>query len=189
MSFYIKYKKLIEESKMITKTQMERGKFYAIKEYTDVDGINHKYSPNDMPIVFTLFVSRPKDIVHCVKVTDMDIKFTKKLLGKLTNKKTETLDLKKENPRVLYKTKVKKIGMVRNNTYRTYKLSGIDKVMLLDMELTELVPSNIKIKDNDSIKRPKTKSKTEYDEVDEKIKKKERRTLSKTQKDKEDNKD
>jgi len=188
MSFYLRYKKLIEESKVITSTQMQKMRYYAIKEYVDVDGIEHIYKPNDMPIVFVLWVSRPKDVIHCFKVTEIHPRFTQRFMGRLVNKKTEELPIK-ENPRVLYKNKVKKMGIIKNEAYRTYKLSGIKRVMLLDMDLEELVPPNVKIKDNDSIKRPKTKSKTEHDEVDEKIKKKERRTLSKTQKDKEDNKD
>ena len=65
------YRKYIDDKNIVMPNQMVRAKFYLIKEYEYVDGTKGKYTEATAPIIFTLFVSRAKNIVHAVKVTDI----------------------------------------------------------------------------------------------------------------------
>ena len=67
---------------------MVRAKFYLIKEYEYVDGTKGRYTEATAPIIFTLFVSRAKNIVHAVKVTDIRPDLIKKFFGKFVNEET-----------------------------------------------------------------------------------------------------
>jgi hypothetical protein len=136
-----RYRPLINQRKYISPMQMEKNKFYLLKEYVYSDGEQKKYNDLVAPILYTLWVSKPKDIVHCVKVTDVRPMLVQKFFGKLFNSETQELELKKR-PNIIYETVVKKVPIVLNKGYRTYKLSGINRVMYLDMDIEPLVPKN-----------------------------------------------
>ena len=58
------YRRYIDEKNSVKPNQMVRAKFYQIKQYEYVDGTKGRYSDANAPIIFTLFVSKVKDIVH-----------------------------------------------------------------------------------------------------------------------------
>jgi hypothetical protein len=136
-----RYKPLINEKNYIHAPQMQRNNFYLVKEYTYVDGDNKRYNDVEAPIIYTLFVSRAKDIVHCVKVTNIRPDLIKKFFGKFFNKKSEALEMRGRSS-VIYETMVKRVPIVTNDAYRTYKLSGIQRVMKLDVDVEPLVPKS-----------------------------------------------
>jgi hypothetical protein len=138
------YRKFIDDKNVITVKQMTRGKFYLIKEYEYVDGMNRKFTERDAPIVFTLFVSQSKDVIHCVKVSNVNPIIIKRFFGKFVNEKTELLEIK-GNARNTYSKIVSKVPVVTNDAYRTYKMSGIKKVIELNMDVDELTPKNMTV--------------------------------------------
>jgi hypothetical protein len=138
------YRKFIDDKNVITVKQMTRGKFYLIKEYEYVDGMNRKFTERDAPIVFTLFVSQSKDVIHCVKVSNVNPQIIKRFFGKFVNEKTELLEIK-GNARNTYSKIVSKVPVVTNDAYRTYKMSGIKKVIELNMDVDELTPKNMTV--------------------------------------------
>jgi len=138
------YRKFIDDKNVITVKQMTRGKFYLIKEYEYVDGMNRKFTERDAPIVFTLFVSQSKDVIHCVKVSNVNPIIIKRFFGKFVNEKTELLEIK-GNARGTYSKIVSKVPVVTNDAYRTYKMSGIKKVIELDMDVDALTPKNMTV--------------------------------------------
>jgi hypothetical protein len=109
-----------------------------------VDGMNRKFSERDAPIVFTLFVSQSKDVIHCVKVSNVNPQIIKRFFGKFVNEKTELLEIK-GNARNTYSKIVSKVPVVTNDAYRTYKMSGIKKVIELNMDVDELTPKNMTV--------------------------------------------
>ena len=72
-----KYRKFIDDKHKIAPDSMVRGKFYLIKEYKYIDGHTEKFQDALAPIIFTLFVSKTKDEIHAVKVSDVDRKSTR----------------------------------------------------------------------------------------------------------------
>ena len=135
------YQKFINDKNRIPHTKLERGKFYQIKKYKYVDGTTGTFSQIQSPIIFTLFVSRPKNIVHAVKVTNIRPDLIKKFFGKFVNEETEKIEMK-GNAKSLYQSIVSKIPIIKNEAYRTYKLSGIEKVLELNIDTTEITPKN-----------------------------------------------
>jgi len=135
------YRKFIDDKNRISSQKMLRGRFYQIKEYDYVDGKNITYTENKSPIIYTLFVSKSQDIVHCVKVSDINPKLIKRFFGKFVNEETEKIEMK-GNSKSLYQSIVSKIPMIKNEAYRTYKLSGIEKVLELNIDATEITPKN-----------------------------------------------
>jgi hypothetical protein len=135
------YRKYIDDEKYIKPQQIVRGKFYLIKEYEYADGTNQRFQESQAPIVFTLYVSKMKDIIHAVKVTDVKPNIVKKLFGKFVNDDTHLFEMK-GNAKSIYKKVINTIPAITSNSYRTYKLSGIKKIMELDMELNKLLPTN-----------------------------------------------
>ena len=89
VSFNKKYINIIEDKNLIQPEKMVRGKFYLIKEYQRVNGINDKYSEKTAPIIFVLFASKKKDIIHAVKLSNVNPNKIKKFFSKLLNEKTE----------------------------------------------------------------------------------------------------
>ena len=135
------YRKFINDRNVVVPEKMTRGKFYLIKEYDYIDGENVKYQETTAPIVFTLFVSKAKDIVHCVKVSGVNPNVIKRFFGKFINEETETLQMR-GNAKQIYGKIVSKIPVVSNEAYRTYKMSGIKKLIELDMDVNEITPKN-----------------------------------------------
>ena len=66
------YRKFIDDRKYVSADRMVRAKFYLIKEYEYVDGTKGRFTETTAPIIYTLFVSKAKDIVHAVKVSNVN---------------------------------------------------------------------------------------------------------------------
>ena len=135
------YRKFINDKNVVSGTKMTRGKFYLIKEYEYTDGEKGKFTETNAPIIFTLFVSKAKDIIHCVKVSGVNPNVIKRFFGKFINEETETLQMR-GNAKQIYGKIVSKIPVVSNEAYRTYKMSGIKKLIELDMDVNEITPKN-----------------------------------------------
>ena len=134
------YRKFIDDANKVTPNQMVRGNFYIIKEYQYIDGHRGSYSASSAPIIYTLFVSKSKDIVHAIKVSNVNPELIKKFFGKFVNEDTE---LKiKGGAKNFYEKIVSSIPVISNDSYRTYKLSGLGKITHIDMDNTKLVPKN-----------------------------------------------
>ncbi len=139
------YKKFIDDKNVVSPNKMLRGNFYLIKEYIYADGTKESYSQANAPIIFTLFVSLPKDIIHCVKVTNVNPTTIKKLFGKLVNEDTEEIEIKGSS-KGIYSGVVSKVPKITKDAYRTYNISGLKKVFKLDMDVNELTPKSKNIK-------------------------------------------
>jgi len=135
------YRKFINDKNIVTGNKMTRGKFYLIKGYEYVDGESANYTETAAPIIFTLFVSKAKDIIHCVKVSGINPNVVKRFFGKFVNEKTEKLQMK-GNARDIYSKIVKKIPVVSDEAYRTYKISGLKKIIELDMDVNKITPKS-----------------------------------------------
>lgn len=143
--YNVRYKPFINDKSIIVPQKMERNRFYLVKEYNYTDGDNKKYSDLEAPIIYTLFVSKPKDIIHCVKVSNVRPDLVKKFFGKFLNKQTEELEMKGRSS-AIYESIVKKVPIVTNSAYRTYKLSGLKRVLELNMDVARITPKITKIK-------------------------------------------
>jgi hypothetical protein len=135
------YRKFIDDRNSITPNKMTRGNFYLIKEYTYADGTKEKYTETTAPIIFTLFVSASKDIIHCVKVSNVNPATIKRFFGKFINEKTERLQMKGAS-KDIYSKIVSKVPIITDDAYRTYNMTGINKVIKLTMDVNELTPKN-----------------------------------------------
>lgn len=135
------YRKFINDKNVVSGTKMTRGKFYLIKEYEYVDGEKGKFTETTGPIIFTLFVSKAKDIIHCVKVSGVNPNVIKRFFGKFINEETEKLQMK-GNARDIYSKIVSKVPVVSSEAYRTYKISGLKKIIELDMDVNQITPKN-----------------------------------------------
>ena len=138
------YRKFIDDRNQITPGQMVRASFYLIKEYEYVDGTKGRFTETTAPIIYTLFVSKSKDIVHAVKVSNISPQIIKRFFGKFVNEDTELLEMK-GGAKKFYKEIVSKIPVVSNDSYRTYKISGFGKVIELNMDVNELTPKNVNV--------------------------------------------
>lgn len=139
------YRKFIDDRNIVKSTQISRGKFYLIKEYTYTDGENAKFQETTAPIVFVLYVSKGKDIMHAVKVSNINPNAIKRFFGKFINKETEKLQMR-GNAQQIYEKTVSKSPLITNEAYRTYKLSGIKKIIELNMDVNELTPKNVTVR-------------------------------------------
>ena len=138
------YRKFIDDRNQVTAKQMTRGRFYLIKDYQYVDGTKGKFTESNAPIIYTLFVSTSKDIVHCVKVSNVNPTIIKRFFGKFVNEETEMLEMKGGSMK-FYETVVSKVPVVSNDSYRTYKLSGLTKIIELSMDVNELTPKRMNV--------------------------------------------
>ncbi len=138
------YRKFIDDRNQVTAKQMTRGRFYLIKDYEYVDGTKGKFTESNAPIIYTLFVSTSKDIVHCVKVSNVNPTIIKRFFGKFVNEETEMLEMKGGSMK-FYETVVSKVPVVSNDSYRTYKLSGLNKIIELSMDVNELTPKRMNV--------------------------------------------
>ncbi len=135
------YRKFIDDRNAISANKMTRGNFYLIKEYTYADGDSAKFADTIAPIIYTLYVSPAKNIVHAVKVSGVNPNVIKKFFGKFINEDTEKLQMR-GSAKDVYAKIVSKVTVVRDDAYRTYNISGIKKVVKLSMDVNELTPKN-----------------------------------------------
>jgi len=140
-SYFTTYKRLIDSKQKVSPSKMVAGTFYIVKEYTYVDGNSVSYKSSDTPIIFTLFVSKSKDIVHAVKVSTINPKLVKKFFDRMVDKDSELIDMK-GGAKGYFDKYVKKVPIVSRDSYRTYKLSGLDSVFELGMDVNEMTSKN-----------------------------------------------
>jgi hypothetical protein len=138
------YRKFIDSRNFISPLKMVRAKFYLIKEYEYVDGTKGRFTETTAPIIYTLFVSKSKDIVHAVKVSNISPQLIKKFFGKFVNEDEEKLQMK-GGAKKFYSSVVSKVPIITNEAYRTYKISGFGKVIELNMDVNELTPKNVNV--------------------------------------------
>lgn len=135
------YRKYINETKAVSPAKMTRANFYQIKQYEYVDGTKGSYSDARAPIIYTLFVSKSKDIVHAIKVSNVNPLLIKKFFGKFVNEDTHEIEMK-GGAKKYYKLAVSKVPFIKDGAYRTYKLSGFGRILKLDMDVDKLTPAN-----------------------------------------------
>lgn len=150
------YRRFIDDKNIVTPNQMVRGKFYLLKEYQRVDGTNDRYTESTAPIIYTLFVSKAKDIVHAVKVTNVRPEIIKRFFGRFVNENTEKLEMR-GGAKKFYQSVVSKVPVVTNDAYRTYKLSGIGRIVELNMDVNEITPHNMNVEGIDDASQIKNK--------------------------------
>ena len=138
------YRKSIDDRNVVATNKMTRGRFYLIKEYIYVDGVKGRFTETTAPIIYTLFVSQSKDILHCVKVSNVNPNLIKKFFGKFVNEETERLQMR-GGAKKFYENVVAKVPIITNDAYRTYKLSGLQKVVELTMDVNEITPKNMNV--------------------------------------------
>jgi hypothetical protein len=137
--YNLAYKRYIDDKNTISPLNMVRNRFYLIKKYNYVDGDKVNYSEAEAPIIYTIFVSKALDEVHCVKVTNLSPQIVKRFFGKLLNEDTNELEIKGRSKKV-YTNVIGTIPNIGRNAYRTYKLSGIKKVLQLDIDVEQITP-------------------------------------------------
>ena len=135
------YRKFIDDKNVVAGNKITRGKFYLVKEYVYVDGDKGRFTETTGPIIFTLYVSQAKDILHCIKVSTVNPNIIRKFFGKFINEKTERLQFR-GNAQDIYSKVVSKVPIITNDAYRTYKISGLKKVVELTMDVNQLTPKN-----------------------------------------------
>lgn len=135
------YRKFVDDKNIVSGNKLSRGKFYLIKEYEYVDGDKGRFTETTAPIVFTLFVSKAQDIIHCVKVSNVPPTIIKAFFGKFVNQKTEKLQMR-GNAKDIYSKVVSKIPAITDDAYRTYKISGLRKVIELKMDVNQITPKS-----------------------------------------------
>ncbi len=138
------YRKSIDDRNVVAPNKMTRGRFYLIKEYDYIDGTTGRFTETTAPIIYTLFVSQSKDILHCVKVSNVNPNLIKKFFGKFVNEETEKLQMR-GGAKKFYENVVAKVPIITNDAYRTYKLSGLQKVVELTMDVNEITPKNMNV--------------------------------------------
>jgi hypothetical protein len=138
------YRKSIDDRNVVAPNKMTRGRFYLIKEYIYVDGVKGRFTETTAPIIYTLFVSQSKDILHCVKVSNVNPNLIKKFFGKFVNEETERLEMR-GGAKKFYENIVAKVPIITNDAYRTYKLSGLQKIIELTMDVNEITPKNMNV--------------------------------------------
>jgi hypothetical protein len=138
------YRRFIDDRNSVSPSRMVRAKFYLIKEYEYVDGTKGKYTETTAPIIYTLFVSKAKNIVHAVKVSNVNPNLIKRFFGKFVNEEEETLQMK-GGAKKFYTNVVSKVPIITNDAYRTYKIDGFGKVIELNMDVNELTPKNVNV--------------------------------------------
>lgn len=131
------YSKYIDNKAITTPNQMVRGSFYLIKEYEYVDGTKGKYNQTTAPIIYTLFVSKAKNIVHAVKVTNVRPDLIERFFNRFLNEDENKLEMT-GGAKKFYQSVVSKVPVITNDAYRTYKLSGLGGIIKLNMDIDSL---------------------------------------------------
>ena len=142
--YNIMYIKHILDEQRIPPNSMVKSKFYSIQGYTDVEGIKHVDGKREAPVVFTLFVSKSKDIVHCIKISEINPSILKRFFKRLTNFDTREIELS-GTAKKTYQSVVSKFPGIQEGAYRTYKLSGINKVVEIDMDVRFVTSARDKV--------------------------------------------
>ena len=138
------YQRYVKSKKKVTDAvrTMERGNFYQLLEYDYVDVEDSKtWSSSTAPIIYVLYVSSKEDLVHSIKLSDINPLTVKRLFGKLVDEADGELDLGKKASSA-YENKIKNMKFFSKNFYRTYKLSGMRRLLSLDMDIVNLVPKS-----------------------------------------------
>jgi hypothetical protein len=130
--------------KRVPAVSMVKSKFYSIQAYTTVDGIKDTESKADSALIFSLFVSKSKDIVHCIKISAVNPSILKRFFKRLTNLDTREIELA-GTARKTYQSVVSKFPGIQENAYRTYKISGIKKVVEINMDVRYVTSARDKI--------------------------------------------
>lgn len=133
------YKRFIIEKENVSPLQIVRNGFYIIKGYKDVDGQTFSYGENEAPIIYTIFVSKAKNIVHCVKISNVQPKLIKPFFEKFLNEEKTKLEIKGRGKGVY--NKIVKFPLITDECYRTYLLSGIKKISAISFDLTKITKS------------------------------------------------
>lgn len=145
-NFNIMYLNETLEEKRVPATTMVKGKFYSLLHYVTVDGEKKVNSKRDSAIIFTLFVSKSKDMVHCIKISNVSPSILKRFFGKLVNLDTREIELS-GTARRTYQTVVSKFPGIQDGAYRTYKLSGIKNVHEMEMNVKFITHKKDKVVD------------------------------------------
>jgi hypothetical protein len=140
-SMYVKH---ILGEKRVPAVSMVKSKFYSIQAYTTVDGIKDTDSKGDSALIFSLFVSKSKDIVHCIKISAVNPSILKRFFKRLTNLDTREIELA-GTARKTYQSVVSKFPGIQENAYRTYKISGIKKVVEINMDVRYVTSARDKV--------------------------------------------
>ena len=142
--YNIMYIKHILDEQRIPPNSMVKSKFYSIQGYTDVEGIKHVDGKRNAPVVFTLFVSKSKDIVHCIKISEINPSILKRFFKRLINFDTREIELA-GTAKKTYQSVVTKFPGINEGAYRTYKLSGINKVIEINMDVRFVTSARDKV--------------------------------------------
>ncbi len=138
------YQRYVKAKKKVTDPlrTLERGHFYQLLEYDYIDVEDSKtWSSSTAPIIYVLYVSSKEDLVHAIKISDINPLTVKRLFGKLVDEADTELDLGK-SAKAAYENKIRNMKFFSKNFYRTYKLSGVRRLMSLDMDVSYLVPQS-----------------------------------------------
>lgn len=141
MKYNAAYKKLIDEKNRISPKAIERGRFYLVKEYEYIDGHKGTFNDTSAPVIFVLYISIPKDVVHAIKVSNIAPNQIKKFFGNIYNEEDKEIEITGTS-RKLYSNILSKIPTLTNESYRTYKLSGLKRILHLSMEEEKLIPKS-----------------------------------------------
>ena len=143
-NFNTGYLNEVLDSHRVPAATMVKGKFYALLHYVSVGGDKAVTSKSDSPLIFTLFVSKSKDMVHCIKVSNVSPSIIKRFFKRLVNLDTREIELS-GTARRTYQTVVSKFPGIQDGAYRTYKLSGIKNVQELTMNVKYITSSRDKV--------------------------------------------
>lgn len=132
------YKNIINNKKQVKANELSKGKIYMLKEYIKADGSKRNYSETSAPLIFVLYKSSEKDIVHAVKISDVSPNKIGKFFQNFVDKETEKFKIKGDSKKV-YKTVISKMPEITNDAYRTYNISGIRKIFELIISIDELL--------------------------------------------------
>ena len=138
------YRKFVDDRNIVTAVNMTRGKFYLIKEYTYSSGEKQRFTETTAPIIYVLYTSKAKDILHAVKVSNINPNVIKRFFGKFVNEETEKLQMR-GSAKDIYSKVVSKVPAITSEAYRTYNISGIKKVIELTMDVNEITPKNVTV--------------------------------------------
>jgi len=138
------YVKHILGEKRVPAVSMVKSKFYSIQAYTDVSGNKNTDSKRDSALIFSLFVSKTKDVVHCIKISEVNPSILKRFFKRLTNLDTREIELS-GTAKKTYQSVVSKFPGIQEGAYRTYKMSGINKVVEVDMDVRFVTSARDKV--------------------------------------------
>jgi hypothetical protein len=143
-NFNIAYLNEVLSDKRVPATNMVKGKFYSLLNYVTVKGEKQVTAKRDSAIIFTLFVSKSKDIVHCIKVSNVSPSLIKRFFKRLVNLDTREIELS-GTARRTYQTVVSKFPGIQDGAYRTYKLTGIKNVHEMEMNVQFITSKRDKV--------------------------------------------